>query len=308
MTARPRALACAVLLCPLFASTLTAQPLAFDRHDDASDSGARAIVAADFNRDGWLDVAHANTGRNSVTILLNQRGERFVRAMELPVGAGPFALATGDLDRNGIPDLAVANADGNSISILRGQSGGSFIRTDLATPADDPRGVAIADVNHDGRPDVVSTGYAAGRLRIFLGDGGGGFTPGPVYTNAGMRPQGVAVGDLNHDGLPDFVIAAGSGLRVLQSVSGGGVVAKTIGLQTNLNVVAIGDVNNDGAADAVAASTSVNLLNVYLGDGTGRLVLTSNYPVGVSPRGLALADMNQTDCSMPSPQTVRRMT
>jgi hypothetical protein len=97
-----------------------AQAPAFLRLDYASDAGARGIVSADFDRNGWPDIAQANTGRNSVSILLN--GEAVLRhAFELPVGAGPFDLATADFNRDGIADLAVANADGHSVSILIGR-------------------------------------------------------------------------------------------------------------------------------------------------------------------------------------------
>jgi hypothetical protein len=43
----------------------------FDRDDYASFAGARGIVVDDFDRNGWPDIAQANTTRNSVTILLN---------------------------------------------------------------------------------------------------------------------------------------------------------------------------------------------------------------------------------------------
>src|SRR5690348_14832533 len=64
----------ALLLGCVLASTAAAQVLTFARDDYPSDVGARGIVSADFNRDGWLDVAHANSGRNSVAILLNHGG------------------------------------------------------------------------------------------------------------------------------------------------------------------------------------------------------------------------------------------
>ena len=112
--------AIAALLGPLtLATTVTAQVVTFARTDYPSDAGARALVVADFNRDGWLDLAlaHANITRNTVTILLSQHGTAFVRAAEIPIGLGPFALTTADFNRDGIPDLAVANASGHSVSI-----------------------------------------------------------------------------------------------------------------------------------------------------------------------------------------------
>ena len=153
----------------------TAAPtVTFERNDYASDVGARAVAAADFNRDGWLDIAHANLDGNGVTVLLNRGGSSFARAVDVPVGAGPFDLTTADFNRDGIPDLAVANADGNSISILLGRGDGSFTRSDVQAPSQNPRGIATADVNNDGRPDLIYTGFATGIVQVLLGDGTGG--------------------------------------------------------------------------------------------------------------------------------------
>ena len=104
-----------------YGSTLAAQTLTFSRQDYASREGARALVSADFNRDGRPDLAHANTGRNTVTILLGGDGGSLSEAFDIPVGAGPFDLTTGDYNEDGIADLAVANADAHSISLLTGQ-------------------------------------------------------------------------------------------------------------------------------------------------------------------------------------------
>lgn len=110
----PRILA-AVLLCT--SSIASAQTPAFHRTDVASFDGARGVAVADFDGNGWADVAQANNGRNNVSILLNINGT-LTHTAGIPVGTGPFAIAAADFNHDGRADLAVANADGR-------RSGGS---------------------------------------------------------------------------------------------------------------------------------------------------------------------------------------
>ena len=145
------------------AADAAAQSLTFIRDDYSSYAGARAIAAADFNRDGWTDVAQANTGRNTVTILLAHPGAALTRAFDIAVGVGPFALTTADFNRDAVPDLAVANADSHTISILLGKGDGSFTRlADIPAPSQNPRGITAADINNDGIADLI---YTALRVR-----------------------------------------------------------------------------------------------------------------------------------------------
>ena len=71
---------------PIFATVLlvlstpvpaSAQPLQMQRTDYASATGARGVTSADFNRDGWVDIAVANHNPDGISVLLNQRGTGF---------------------------------------------------------------------------------------------------------------------------------------------------------------------------------------------------------------------------------------
>jgi hypothetical protein len=279
-----------VLACAVDARS---QDLTFSRDDYASYAGARAIATADFDRNGWPDVAHANLGRNTVTILLNHSASVLATTFDVPVGAGPFDLTTGDFNRDGIPDLAVANADGHSISVLLGRGNGSFTRTDVAAPSQNPRGITTADVNKDGKPDLIYTGFASRTVQVLVGNGAGGFSSGATYVGSPSNPQGLATADFNHDGHLDVALAYASsgGLRILYGNGGTSFSGRTIPGATYLNVVATGDFNADGWADVAAASTPNSTVAIYLGSATG-LVHTQTCLTGASPRGITAADLN----------------
>jgi hypothetical protein len=289
---RPPVLGVAIVLAG-FSAAAQAQTVTFARDDNASFAGARSIVSADFNRDGWPDVAHANGGRNSVTILLGYPHDGLSRAADTPVGATPFDLTSADFNRDGIPDLAMANADSHSISVLLGRGDASFTRSDIAAPAANPRGITAADVNHDGKPDLIYSGFATGRVQVLVGDGAGGFRPGVAFVSAALQPQGMATADFNHDGHLDVAVAYASatGLRILYGDGGTGFTARTVAGAANLNVVAVGDVNRDGWEDVAAASTAGSTVAIYHGSAAG-LVHTQTAFAGSSPRGIDLGDVN----------------
>jgi FG-GAP-like repeat len=256
--------------------------------------GARGIVAADFDRNGWIDIAHANAGSNNVTILLNQRrsDSALVRTRDVPVGAGPFDLTSGDFNRDGIVDLAVANADAHTISILTGRPSGAFTRVDLPAPRG-PRGIDAAHVNDDGRLDLIVTGWENGTVQVLLGNGAGGFAAGPSFSGYAPHPQGVDTADFNRDGHPDLVVAyeSGGGIAVLSGNGGTAFTARGVNTEPNLNVVTAADFNRDGWMDAAAASTAANRVAIYLG-GVAGLRFSDSYLTGPSPRGIVAADVN----------------
>jgi hypothetical protein len=64
---------------------------------------------ADFNGDGFPDVAVANGGSGTVSILLGNGDGTFQGAQNYGAGPSPASIATGDFNGDGFPDLAVAN-------------------------------------------------------------------------------------------------------------------------------------------------------------------------------------------------------
>jgi hypothetical protein len=80
-----------------------------------------AIVVADLNFDGKLDIATANLS-NTVSILPGNGDGTFAAKQDFAVGSVPQALAVGDFNHDGKPDLVVANGGTQTISILTNTS------------------------------------------------------------------------------------------------------------------------------------------------------------------------------------------
>src|ERR1700746_61854 len=100
----------------------------------ASGSLPRFGIAGDFNGDGIPDIAVANLGSNSISILLGNGDGSFQPHVDYVVGNGPLSIVAGDFNGDGKVDLAVANSGSNSISVLLGNGDGTFqTHVDFAT-------------------------------------------------------------------------------------------------------------------------------------------------------------------------------
>lgn len=293
--AGPIAIAMAAAVVGAAGPSVLAQEMPFARESYQSAGHPRAIARADFNGDGWIDIASAGTERDSVLILLNggRGAPGFRRGSEVTVGGGPFDMAAGDLNRDGIADLAIANADLGAVTLLIGRGDGTFApKRDIAIGGN-PRGVALADVDRDGKLDVLVTQYAGSTWRVLYGDGRGRIARSTTVATS-AQPQGIVVADFNRDGRTDVAVVHASAhpLSIFYRTSAGSWTRRIVGSVARLNVLTSGDFNRDGWIDLAASSTTRNSVTVYQGGASG-VAVAATYPVGTSPRGIDAGDLNQ---------------
>ena len=139
--------------------------------------GPRKVALGDFNEDGLLDIATADSGDNSsgnpalrdnrTTVLLNNGsgpsgGLAPAAGSPFTTGAAassPFAIRAHDVDGDGHLDLVTANRYGASLSVLQGAGDGTFAAPVTAPYADTTDAVvtdvAVGDINEDGKPDLI---------------------------------------------------------------------------------------------------------------------------------------------------------
>ena len=179
--------------------------------------GPAALVAAEFDGNGKMDLAVVNRTTNNVSILLGNGDGTFSAAPgpPIPVGKTPVALAAGDLNGDIRPDLAIVNQTDNSVSVLINNGDATFhagTNSPLAAGAG-PSGVAIADFNGDRVNDLVVTNQVDGNISIYLGLGAGLFAPRfSLPTTRG--PSAVVTTDLNGDTRPDAAITEATANQV----------------------------------------------------------------------------------------------
>jgi hypothetical protein len=170
-------------------------------------SSPYGAAVGDFNGDGKLDLAVANSGSTNVSVLLGNGDGTFKTAVNYGAGTLPWSVAVGDFNGDGWPDLVVASFGSNNVSVLLNNADGTgTFQTAVPYGAGtNPTAVAVADLNGDGTLDLAVADNGGG-VSVLLGNGDGTFQTAVNY-GAGSYPHGVAVGDFTGDGRMDLAVA-----------------------------------------------------------------------------------------------------
>ena len=299
-----------------------------------------AVTMADFNGDGKVDLAVANSIDNTLTILLGNGDGTFTPApVTVSGGLSPFALAVGDFNNDGKLDLAVSNFDANSVSILLGNGDGTFTAAPSIQAVAGPA-LVVGDFNGDGKLDLAVSNRGDSTAFILLGNGDGTFNPVNAccgFSVGSTRALNMVEGDFNGDGKLDLAIAIQytPGVTIFDYVTvltgnGDGTFSNTdfsLPLPSDPYSMAVGDFNGDGKLDFATASAPYNYLSILLqapasslptpdfsvaastATATVKAGGTATYPVQVSSLNGFLGNVSVTcsgapllaKCSIPSP-------
>ncbi len=235
---------------------------------------------ADFNLDGFIDVAVGNSQNNIVTVFIGDGTGSFSSIQNYSAAQGVRGLSVIDVNGDGFMDIVTANRNANNVSILINNGDGSFASpVDFDADGNGETACATADVNSDGIMDLFVAGIQSNDVALLLGDGNGGFIFSDKVS-VGNSPWMITAGDVNGDGVPD-VVSANSGSANLSVVFADvqGNLSQAVNYSTGSFPIAIdlGDIDGDGDLEVVTSNFSTADYTMYENDGTGKYINRRNF-------------------------------
>jgi VCBS repeat protein/centrosomal CEP192-like protein/ASPM-SPD-2-Hydin domain-containing protein len=277
-------------------------------------AASNQIVAADFNKDGHLDVAVSEINGSNVVVILGAGNGTFQAPRTIALPAQGWGVAVGDFNGDGVPDLVATTPSNGGVSVFLGKGDGNFTPVNNpatgtlpTTNADVPGGgaqpIAVGDFNKDGKLDILaglSGVSSAACVAVLLGNGDGTFQPELLFGVADT-PQSLAVGDFNGDGRLDWMASTGqinsanTGSVTVGLGRGDGTFLAAEAYASNISpgFAAIADFNKDGKLDVVAPNQGASFYSVFLGNGDGTLQPAVNVAIpGILSTTAVAGDFN----------------
>src|SRR6266849_3941593 len=221
----------------------------------------RSVVVADFNGDGFLDIAIVNQGDNSVSLFRGNGDGTFAEFPGSPFNltntttiseTAPVAMVSANFrnktfstaTNSSAPevDLAVVNKTSNSVSVLLSsvdQAGNVTLAEAPNSPfsvGTSPVAIATGDLNSDGVPDLAVVNQGDNSVTVLLGSSNldGTFTQAtgsPLPTSP--TPAGIVIANFANGTVPDIAVTnKGSSTVGVYLGLGSGTFASRIELNT----------------------------------------------------------------------------
>lgn len=235
-------------------------------------------LGADFDRDGWMDLAIVNEDSGDLRVFRNRANGTGLyhpfMTPPTPIGHVASPNEPGDFNNDGFPDAATANVADSTVSIVLGNGNGTFQPQQVVAVGGSPHGLAVLDADGDADLDIATANTSGNTVSLLLNNGNGVFGASTSFNSGGNGEWSLGAGDMDNDGIDDLVVGTASDqmMRVMRGLGNGTFApasSRSAGGATWQ--LALGDVDGDGNLDVATGNGGSNNGAILMGNGDGTL-------------------------------------
>jgi len=269
----------------------------------------RSITSADFNSDGWIDIASISSNDNKLWIQYNNRMDAlsFSDPLNITTRRSPTDITTGDVNNDGYIDILVINVGSNftmggkrfydTVSIFKNDGKGNFTSTTEHIVGKKPARVITGDLNNDGLLDIATSNRVGNNLTVILNKDGSKFHSAINYSLVvqGKSGRSFRIGDVSGDGYQDLIsLCSGTNTIGVVINNGDGTFKDYIDYTAGHSPtdLFLGDYDGDGDLDVTTANILDGTVSIISNNGDGTYATFEFYYVGGWPRGITNGDLD----------------
>jgi hypothetical protein len=251
------------------------------------------VTAADFDGDGYIDIAHPRTFDSLVVVMFNDGTGNFPGPYDAyKVGYAPLPILAADLNGDSHFDLVTGNYTPDSISILFNNGDGTFGTRQDYPAGNCPLSLDAADLESDGDIDLFIGDRNGDSIIVMTNDGAGTFIQSLVMYS--YNPDDIIAVDFNNDGFIDIATANSAGFDVKIYINNGdNTFASPVDYSTGGQPTHIcsADLDGDGDLDIASSNAYSHDIRILENDGTGVFTATASFP-SYGPLWISDADLD----------------
>lgn len=227
----------------------------------------KALVLADLEQDGYLDIVVANQASDALSVLAVKPRRSVFPAISLAPPFGPpwkpEALLARDVDKNGYPEIFALGDGGTRLTIVPDMLHLGPAGWPSQVFPSEYGSLALGDLNADGYHEVVLGAAKESHVLVVPLDANGGFSSAPPRQfTTGAAVQSLDISDVDSDSLPDLVVGlVESAPHSLDLLPGNRATLlspfQPVDLGSRGGVLHLDNMNGDSAPDAVLAGASL---------------------------------------------------
>jgi hypothetical protein len=234
--------------------------------------GAAGVAAADYDNDGFVDVAVLATAENRVFVLFNDGLGALVDPFERGTGGEPQTIVVADFNQDGDQDIATSNYLAADVGVIYGRNGADFDPAVSFNVGANPRPLAVGDFDDNGYPDLVVSRDPDPdpvELRLLMGsETSFQIQTGPLV-DVDARVLCLLAADVTGDAVPELVIGLDSDEIVVLDSDFTEISRRDSGGQLPY-ALAVAELDGDSAVELLVGNRGGEAkVQILEGDGAG---------------------------------------